>query len=88
MSEVLAQFAAACAAGSIRVMDLTHVLSPDFPTLVLPPPYGQALPFQIERISRYDEAGPGWYWNNISCGEHVGTHFDAPAHWIHEDLSC
>lgn len=82
MSEILVQFAAACAAGSIRVVDLTHVLSPDFPTLVLPPPYGQARPFQIEKISRYDEAGPGWYWNNFSCGEHVGTHFDAPAHWV------
>ena len=38
--------------------------------------------FKIERISHYDEAGPGWYWNNFSCGEHTGTHFDAPVHWI------
>ena len=82
MSEILAQFAAALAAGAIRVVDLTHVLAPDFPTLVLPPPLGQVGPFRIERISRYDEAGPGWYWNNFSCGEHTGTHFDAPAHWI------
>ena len=82
MSEILAQFAAAYAAGSIRVVDLTHVLSPDFPTLVLPPPFGQTWPFQLEKISQYDEAGPGWYWNNFSCGEHTGTHFDAPAHWI------
>src|SRR5262249_36135784 len=22
------------------------------------------------------------YWNNISTGEHTGTHFDAPVHWI------
>jgi kynurenine formamidase len=82
MSEILAQFAAAYAAGSIRVVDLTHVLCPDFPTLVLPPPFGQTWPFQLEKISQYDEAGPGWYWNNFSCGEHTGTHFDAPAHWI------
>ncbi len=27
-------------------------------------------------------ARPGWYWNNFSCGEHTGTHFDAPIHWI------
>ena len=33
-------------------------------------------------MSRYDERGPGWYWNNFSCGEHTGTHFDAPVHWI------
>ena len=27
-------------------------------------------------------AGPAWYWNNIACGEHTGTHFDAPIHWV------
>ena len=36
----------------------------------------------MEPISRYDESGPGWYWNNLSFGEHTGTHFDAPIHWI------
>ena len=82
LSEILVQLAAACAGGSVRVVDLTHVLSPDFPTLPLPPALGQAAPFRLETISRYDEAGPGWYWNNFSCGEHTGTHFDAPAHWI------
>jgi len=82
MSDILAQFAAAYATDSIRVVDLTQVLSPDFPTLVLPPPFGQTWPFRQERISQYDEAGPSWYWNNFSCGEHTGTHFDAPAHWI------
>ena len=82
MSSVLSQFVTAYAAGSIRVIDLTHVLSPEFPTLVLPPQFGQVKPFRLERISRYDQSGPGWYWNNFSCGEHTGTHFDAPAHWI------
>lgn len=38
MSEILARFGAALAAGSIRVVDLTQVLSEDFPTLVLWPP--------------------------------------------------
>ena len=52
-----------------------------FPALQLPPQFGQVQAFKIERISHYDEAGPGWYWNN-SCGEHTGTHFDAPVHWI------
>jgi kynurenine formamidase len=33
-------------------------------------------------ISRYDDRGPAWYWNNISLGEHTGTHFDAPCHWV------
>ena len=43
---------------------------------------GQCWPFRIEEISAYDARGPGWYWNNFSCGEHTGTHFDAPIHWI------
>ncbi|WP_348753500.1 cyclase family protein [uncultured Aquincola sp.] len=68
--------------GALRVVDLTHTLSPDFPALVLPPQFGQVWGFRQERISHYDEAGPGWYWNNFSCGEHTGTHFDAPVHWV------
>ena len=82
MSNALASFAADLAAGSIRVVDLTQTLSPEFPPLVLPPQFGQVWAFKMEQISKYDEAGPGWYWNNFSCGEHTGTHFDAPAHWI------
>jgi kynurenine formamidase len=78
----LADFAAGIAAGRIRVVDLTHTLDPDFPVIVLPPEFGQAQPFRIEEISRYDHRGPAWYWNNISMGEHTGTHFDAPAHWV------
>lgn len=66
----------------IRVIDLTQTLSEDFPSLQLPPEFGQVQGFKRNRISKYDEAGPDWYWNNFSCGEHTGTHFDAPAHWI------
>ncbi len=67
---------------SVRLVDLTQTLSPDFPTIVLPPEFGQCRPFRVEEVSRYDERGPGWYWNNVSFGEHSGTHFDAPIHWI------
>ena len=56
--------------------------TPDFPQIALPPEMGQCWPFRIEEVSHYDERGPGWYWNNFSCGEHTGTHFDAPIHWI------
>ncbi|MBY6347843.1 cyclase family protein [Providencia rettgeri] len=66
----------------VRFVDLTQTLSPSFPALQLPPQFGQTAGFSIERISQYDENGPGWYWNNFTCGEHTGTHFDAPAHWI------
>ena len=68
--------------GKIKVVDLTHALSPEFPHISLPPEMGQAWPFRIEEVSRYDERGPAWYWNNFSCGEHTGTHFDAPVHWV------
>ena len=79
---MLLQLVADLAAGRIRVVDLTQTLSPDFPQIVLPPEMGQAWPFRIEEASRYDARGPGWYWNNFSCSEHTGTHFDAPIHWI------
>ncbi len=79
---VLLQLVADLLAGRIRIIDLTQTLSPDFPQIVLPPEMGQAWPFRIEEASRYDERGPAWYWNNFSCSEHTGTHFDAPIHWI------
>ena len=78
----LLRFAAAVASGSVRVVDLTQTLAPEFPTIVLPPEFGQCSPFRVEEISRYDERGPGWYWNNFTMSEHTGTHFDAPIHWI------
>jgi len=84
----LASFVQAFSTGKIRVVDLTQTLSPEFPHISLPPEMGQAWPFRIEEVSRYDERGPAWYWNNFSCGEHTGTHFDAPIHWISgKDLS-
>lgn len=82
MSNTLADLATQLLSGRIRVVDLTQTLSPEFPQIVLPPEFGQCWPFRVEEVSHYDERGPGWYWNNFSCGEHTGTHFDAPIHWI------
>jgi kynurenine formamidase len=48
----------------------------------IPPEFGQCGPFRMEEVSRYDERGPAWYWNNSSMGEHTGTHFDAPIYWV------
>ena len=81
-ADTLIHLVAELAAGKIRLVDLTQTLSPDFPPIVLPPEMGQSAPFRMEEVSRYDERGPGWYWNNLSFGEHTGTHFDAPIHWI------
>ncbi|MBV8187788.1 MAG: cyclase family protein [Alphaproteobacteria bacterium] len=82
MTTDLLAFASAVASGEVEVVDLTHTLTPEFPTIVMPPELGQCAPFRVEEVSRYDERGPAWYWNNISMGEHTGTHFDAPVHWI------
>ena len=81
-SAALAQFATAIACGDIEVVDLTHTLDPDFPVIVLPPEFGQCARFRMEEISAYDHRGPGWKWNNFTCCEHTGTHFDAPIHWV------
>lgn len=79
---LLSELAGALANGGVRVIDLSQTLSPRFPQIVLPPEFDQCAPFRIEEISRYDARGPAWYWNNLSFGEHTGTHFDAPVHWI------
>lgn len=70
--------------GGIKIIDLTATLEPNTPTLQLPTEFGWGVswPFHIEEISRYNEKGPAWYWNNFKCGEHTGTHFDAPIHWV------
>ena len=69
-------------AGTIEIIDLTAPLSHETPILKLPPPFADTIPFGLEEISRYDDRGPAWYWNNIHTGEHTGTHLDAPIHWI------
>ncbi|MEN3358203.1 MAG: hypothetical protein V7637_2185 [Mycobacteriales bacterium] len=72
----------AISGGQVEVVDLTAPLSDSTPILRLPEPFGNTIPFQLAEISRYDDRGPAWYWNDIHTGEHTGTHFDAPVHWI------
>ena len=79
---VLPDLVAAVSAGAVEVVDLTAPLSESTPVLRLPPPFANTSGFALQEISRYDERGPAWYWNNFSAGEHVGTHFDAPVHWV------
>jgi kynurenine formamidase len=68
--------------GALRVIDLTTTLSPTTPVIGLPPMFAASPGLTIDVISRYDDRGPAWYWNTIRLGEHTGTHFDAPVHWI------
>ncbi|NWJ70722.1 cyclase family protein [Pseudonocardia sp. ICBG1122] len=79
---VLSALLDAARSGSVRVVDLTTPLQSSTPILELPEPFGQTSRFELEEISRYDDRGPAWYWNNIRTGEHTGTHLDAPNHWI------
>jgi kynurenine formamidase len=72
----------ALAEGRVEVVDLTAPLSEGTPIIQLPPPFANTQGFSLQEISNYDDRGPAWYWNNFSAGEHVGTHFDAPVHWV------
>src|SRR5258708_27016785 len=81
-TEILEKLAKQIAKRKIRIVDLTQTLKPSTPVIQLPPPFAQSNPFSISEISHYDDRGPGWYWNNIAMGEHTGTHFDAPVHWV------
>lgn len=82
-AEVLQALAAGLRSGGIEVVDLSGTLGPETPILKLPPDFARDTPpVEIHRISAYDEAGPFWAWNWLKLGEHSGTHFDAPRHWI------
>jgi kynurenine formamidase len=78
----LESFAEALLTGRIEVVDLTAPLSAETPVIQLPPQFAQTATFELEELSRYDDRGPAWYWNNFRTGEHTGTHFDAPNHWV------
>lgn len=82
MASTLAQLVDDLNAGRLRVVDLTQPLGPATPAIDLPPIFAASPGVTIETISEYDERGPAWYWNSLRFGEHTGTHFDAPVHWI------
>ncbi|MGH3587852.1 MAG: cyclase family protein [Pseudonocardia sp.] len=79
---LLADLITAIRSAQLEIIDLTAPLTDTTPILQLPDPFANTIPFQLEEISRYDERGPRWYWNNIHTGEHTGTHVDAPNHWL------
>ncbi len=79
---IVAQLAQAIQDGAVRVVDLAQTLRPSTPVIGPPPPLAPSGPFSMAEISRYDARGPTWYWNDLRLGEHTGTHFDAPAHWV------
>lgn len=56
-----------------RMVDLTHVLHRDMPF------WPGTAPFAIERLADYDK---GYRMHRFSLWENIGTHIDAPAHFI------
>jgi len=82
MASSLTQLIADLADGRVQVIDLTIPLGPATQVIGLPPIFASSPGVSIDVISRYDDKGPAWYWNTITMGEHTGTHFDAPVHWI------
>lgn len=80
--DVLSQLVAKLGSGAVEIVDLTSPLWERTPVIHLPPPFSNTKPFSRTVVSRYDERGPAWFWHDLELGEHVGTHFDAPIHWI------
>ncbi|TNF59864.1 MAG: cyclase family protein [Rhodobacteraceae bacterium] len=82
-AENLNSLAGLLASGGVEVVDCSGVLGPDTPILQLPPDFAKNTPkVEIHKISEYDADGPFFAWNWMVLGEHSGTHFDAPHHWI------
>lgn len=81
-SSLLSGFADAIQNDAVEIIDLTTPLSATTPSLRLPAPFANLIDFSLEEVSAYNEPGPYWKHHNIHTGEHVGTHIDAPIHWI------
>jgi kynurenine formamidase len=82
-ANVLSDLGSMLLSGSVEVVDCSGTLGPDTPLLKLPPDFAKNTPpIEIHKISEYDEDGPFFAWNWLVLGEHSGTHFDAPHHWI------
>ncbi|MEM5472354.1 cyclase family protein [Hoeflea sp. AS60] len=81
--ETLGHLAGMLLEGKVEVVDLSGPLGPDTPLLQLPEDFAKNTPkIEIHKISEYDSDGPFFAWNWLKIGEHSGTHFDAPHHWI------
>jgi len=65
-----------------HLVDLTHTLSPEFPFI---PVQNKTFPFRLTPIATLNEDGV--YANRWELTEHVGTHLDAPCHFVEGGLS-
>jgi len=78
----IASLVESLASGTVEIVDLTQPLNERTPVIQLPDPFVNTPGLKVHEVSRYDDRGPAWAWNWLEIGEHVGTHFDAPIHWI------
>lgn len=81
-TNTLAALATTLTNNSMRVINLTQPLSKSTPILILPPPFANTPNLSRKNISRYDNHNPTWAWTTLTLNKHIGTHFDAPIHWI------
>jgi kynurenine formamidase len=81
-SRVVQDLIADLASGRVEVIDLTQPLSERSPVMRVPEPFVNTTGLKMTELSHFDERGPRWRWNHLEVGEHVGTHLDAPLHWI------
>ena len=66
--------------GTGRIVDLTHTLTPDFPT------FSGDVELELEDVSTYAEEG--FNMKTWRMFEHIGTHMDAPIHCSADGLSA
>jgi len=81
-ANALADLAANLLSGKVKVVDLSATLGPETPLIQLPPIFKNTPPIKKHSLSQYDSDGPAWSWYWYELGEHSGTHFDAPRHWV------
>jgi kynurenine formamidase len=81
-AKILKKLYQALTEGALQAVDLSNPLTARTPMIGLPAPFESAPGFSLTELSHYDERGVAWYWNSFVGSEHMGTHFDAPIHWI------
>jgi kynurenine formamidase len=63
-----------------KVVDLTHTMTPEFPT------YNGKPGIEMQREFAFKKDGYNLYWWRVS--EHVGTHMDAPIHFSEHGMTA
>src|ERR1700730_2153977 len=62
------------------IYDLTHTLSPTTPVFPAFKP--------MQMVERFTIARDGFYANELTFGEHTGTHLDGPIHFVNGGMSA